>query len=219
MKTKRSDASTVSRMLSVVAIVGFSASVFVCAASAPPESRYPKDNFMIRADAFNVKHSKEEVKVLKAKIRRDSKAGNKAAVIMGKRELKKSKADLRRDKSYLRADKQDLRRDHRLAIQDKRHALKEERADVRKARRQMYLNLVRGRDEAVARDADKLVLEKRQVKAGERALANRKEERRSEMLAVERDIREIQGQTAFAKGVEDVLGVKTVFASAKMTGK
>jgi hypothetical protein len=98
---------------------------------------FAKENRDIRQDLVRIGMHRDRIKFLEAKLKDDRAAGDKSAVIMDKKELRKTKADLKRDKCYLKADKKDLRSDRKLAIREKREAVRTDRKNLADAKRQL----------------------------------------------------------------------------------
>ena len=209
MKTKKSNAFTIIKVMVVFAIVGISGFALAATAGVRADSRYPKDNSLVRDDAARIKADKENLKSYRHKMKQDRKANEKLTVIIDRKDVRKAKADVRKDRAYFYADKRDFKADHNLAIKEKRKTLRDDRADVRKTKRHLYWDMVRGKDEAVAKDANQLVADKKQARESKTSLANRRSEKKSEVVAMNKDVRKTLGAPVFVKGVENVFASVT----------
>lgn len=143
----------------------------------------------IKNDLTRIEQQQREVKTLKAALREEEPGVTQS-------ELCKAKADLKRDKAYLKADKMALIERHNDNIRDKQMAYREYKTDIRAERRQLNRALAQGNNAAVSHTEN--ILEAKQgVKMRRDAVEQAKLERNEDLVAINRDIKEVDGQNAF----------------------
>lgn len=163
-------------------------------AGVAPGAKFEKENADIRHDLGNINMQKDRIQFLEAKYKADKKAGNKSAMLVDQKELRKAKADLKKHKAYLRADKRDLVNDHNLAISEQRKELRKDRNSLRASKRTLHKELAKGNEEAARECASAVIRHQNEVKSDEMALRNSKTDRNENILAVNKDIKKSKGQ-------------------------
>jgi hypothetical protein len=103
----------------------------------PAPGRFEKENQAIHQDLLRIGMHRDHIKFLKEKMKDDRAAGKKTAVIMDKRDIRKTKADLRREKCYVKADKKDLKCDRKLAIKERKDAIRDDKKKLADAKKQL----------------------------------------------------------------------------------
>jgi hypothetical protein len=190
MKRIRFKALTVGGLLAVSAVV---------LALSPPRlgtERYQLEKTDIQKDLAGIEESRAEIDALKDQKKADKKADNDAAVIVDRKLIKKAKADLKHDKAYLRADKTDMKQDYRLAIREQKDDVKESGKELSKAKKELRKEIRQDDSAGIESAAGRVAALVSQHEVEEAELADLKDDRRTDLVAVNDAISETNGEYA-----------------------
>ncbi|HLG33865.1 MAG TPA: hypothetical protein VI757_03210 [Bacteroidia bacterium] len=159
-----------------------------------PNGRFVSENTDIRQDLSAITMERNKIKFLEAKLKKDREAGNKAAMLADKKELAKARANLKHHKAYLSADKRDLVKSHKLVLSEKRKEIRRDRAALTASKRKLNKELDRGNEMAASECAAAVARKKNILENDKAALARARVDMNENMLAVNREIKESNGQ-------------------------
>lgn len=180
------------------------ASALVLALSPPRlgTERFQVEKTDIQEDLAGIEQHRAEVANLKEQKKVDKKADDKMAVIVDRKLIKKAKADLKRDKAYLRADKKDLKQDYRLVIREQKAEKKASQKELSDAKKELRSEIREGDGAGVEQAAQGVATALDKHEAEEAALADLRDDRNVDMIAVNDAISESDGQFAGSLAVE-----------------
>jgi len=201
MKALKWKSIVVACIVTVIATVGTSV---VAYGSAPGPAKYSKsfiqEKKAINRDLININQQQDKVNALKQQCRDERAAGIKTSSV--KTDLAKAKADLKRERAYLAADKKDLLREHQALINQRAEAVRAQREEVREAQKKLDADLAEGKPRAVLY-AQQVVDAKNELKQKEAGLEQAQLSRNSDLLVINKEIRDAKGQSAFVLSIED----------------
>jgi hypothetical protein len=191
---KTSNMKSLAIALSLIAI-GASA-MAKDAGAAPSPSNFPREHAAIRYDLEMARIHKGELRCLKSELKADRKSGYAMDVADDKREIKVAKTALSESKKALRADTRELKHNYRLAILHRKERIDAMRRDKRHAEVDLCKMKRYGNDASVQVAADYVTVITILHDASVVSLAEFKDQRKEDMVAVNEDIREFKPQIA-----------------------
>jgi chromosome segregation ATPase len=199
MKTLRLKATLAAWVATMVAVVVLSGSVY-----AQSNGKYSlnlkTEKTAINKDLGKIDQQQDKVKALKQQCHDERMAGVKASGTHS--ELMKARADLTREKAYLKADKTALFDKHQAHINEHRDKVREDRAELMRERRQLNADLNKGNSSAVAR-AEAIVNKKHEIAEAEDKLRQAKLDRNADVLAINKEIKDVNGAPAIELAAEN----------------
>jgi stress response protein YsnF len=192
MKTSKIKGIAIATMLLMACATGWSKN--------PPGdvmmANFPREHAAINNDLDRIQQHRGEIRCLKSELKSDRRAGYDMDVATDKRELRRARMALCQAKTQLREDKAALKEQYRHAIRTREeqiHAMKKaERSakmDVEKTKRY-------GNAASIARDAEYAERTAIQHDAAVVSLAEFKDERKVDLVAVNENIRESRPMVA-----------------------
>lgn len=140
----------------------------------------------LKYDIVRVNQQQREVKAVKAAFREEQPGVTRSDVF-------RAKAELKRDKAILKADKMALMERHGETIDAKQAAFREYKTDIRAERRQLNRTLAKG-DKAAIAHTENILEAKQEIKARKNAIAQAKLDRNEDLVALNQQIKEVDGQ-------------------------
>ncbi len=188
-------------MVTLIATVGTSAIAF---GSTPGSAKYSKSFIQqkkaINRDLANINQQQDMVNALKQQCRDERHANIKASSV--KTDLAKAKADLKRERAYLAADKKELLHEHQALINQRAEDVRAQREEVRETQNKLDADLAEGKPRAVLY-AQQVVDAKNELRQREAGLEQAQLSRNSDLLVINKEIRDANGQSAFVLSIED----------------
>jgi hypothetical protein len=185
--------------IKALVIAGLAVASVVLLAANPPElgtERFQVEKTDLQEDLSGIAKSDAELQELRAQRKADRIDGDKQAVIIDRKLIKKAKADKKWHKAYLRADKADLKQDYRLLVKEQKADLKAVNKQLADAKRDLRC-ATRKDDAAGVKSASAEVVSLLAAKSAEESqLADLRSDRKEDLLAVNRSIGKVNGQFA-----------------------
>jgi hypothetical protein len=160
-------------------------------------NNFPREHEAIRHDLERAQVHRGEIRCLKEELKADRRAGYKMDVAVDKREIANAKANLRDAKAQLREDKRTLKENYRIAIMDRKDEIRAKCRAHRSAMWDLEKTKRYGNQASIERDAAYVQRTEILLDASVVALADFKDERRVDMIAVNEDIRESSPKIAY----------------------
>lgn len=204
MKTLKLKPIIVACVVTIIATVGFSGFAY----GNPPESAKAglrQERLAINKDLAAINLQQDKVKSLEKQCSDEHKAGVKSGPVHN--DLLKAQADLQREKAYLKADKDALLSAHYAVISEREKRVRTERTELWSNGWKAVGSVFKAKPAAVSQ-AQAVVDAKHELKQNEKALRHARQNRNSDLLLVNREIRDAKGESAFVLSVEDA-GAKT----------
>lgn len=190
----------VAALATITGVAGFNHAALAQTTAAKYGVNFKQEKTAVSRDIERVNYQQQKVNALKQQCKQNAKAGTFSVATHN--DLLKAKADLKRERGYLMADKTSLMIQHQSHIAHHRKDLKEQRADLRAQRWGINKALNKGNSSAVAR-AEAIVNTKQQIITEKAKLRQAKLDRNNDLLAVNKDIREANGQSVVALSLEN----------------
>jgi len=191
-------------LVTLIAVVGYSGiAVGQTSTSTWRTSyNYSHEKTAINKDLASINQQQEKVKALAKQAKEERKAGVKTCST--RTELAKANADLQRQKDYLKADKAELVAKQQADISRREKTIRSERAALLSAQMKVQPALMKGKTDAVQK-TQAIVDTKYQLRQNEAALKQVKTERNNDLLALNKQIKSANGESAFTLAFENGL--------------
>ena len=202
MKTMKIKSVLFTWMVTIIAIAGFSGFAFgqTTASTVKYSGNFNREKVAVNRDLASISLQQEKVKSLEKQISDERAAKEKTC--SSRADLARAKADLQRQKDYLKADKAELMGKHQELIADREKAIRRERAAVMTAQQKLRADLAKDRTDAVP-EAQAVVNKKYELKHTEAALKQAKIERNNELLVVNKQIKNANGESPVTLAFEN----------------
>ena len=202
MKTLKSKTMVAAIVAAAIALGGIPGITNAQTGSSSAKSlqNFRQQKVAINSDLAKVSQQKKKVEALEDKCKADRKAGEKPSA--SKEDWQKAKADLKREKAYLRADKKELMQKHQAHIRSHNKEVHEQRAGLTAAYFKLLPDLAKGKATAVEK-TESIVNAKHQLKMQKVFARSAKLNRNADLLAINKEVREADGQSPFVLAFED----------------
>jgi hypothetical protein len=162
----------------------------------PMMANFPREHAAINNDLDRIQQHRGEIRCLKSELKADRRAGYEMDVATDKRELRRARMGLCEAKSQLREDKAALKEQYRHAIRTRKEQIHAMKVAERSAKMDLEKTKRYGNAASIARDAEYAERTAIQHDAAVVSLAEFKDERNVDLVAVNADIRESRPMVA-----------------------
>jgi hypothetical protein len=202
MKTANVKSVIYALLASVIAIVGFSGVAYgqTTASTVKNSSSFVHEKTAINRDLASISANRDRVKVLEKQLKDERAAKQKTCSTRA--ELVRANADLQRQKDYLKADKAELMAKHDVAIRECRDVIQRDRASLMSSHLKLEEDLSKGRPDAVTQ-TQALVNDRYNLKHSQFNLKEAKFQRNNDLLAVNKQIKNANGQSPITLAFEN----------------
>lgn len=185
----------IAALCTVVSTTGFFGVAYGNTSSSMSEARTT-----IARDVSKIKMDNGKIERLRKQCRDERAAKENTSLTHS--DIMSARADLNRDKAYLRMDKDKLMKEHQSVIKERSVALRAEKKELRNSQKELNADLAQG-NTAAAAQAGAVVTAKNEIREREMALHRAIRYRNSDLLAVNREIKGVNGQSPVILGSED----------------